>query len=256
MKKLFAISYYTAIESIRNKVFYVILLFAIVVMASSIVFSQISGEVPGRIIIDVGLGAIELFALLIAIFGAVHLVMQEIENRTIQVILSRPVRREGYLLGKYIGIAGVILLNILIMFIGLLILIFIKGGEVTLISLFLAVVFIFFKMLMIISVGLFFSLISTSSIYSIAMTFLTWILGHFANDIKFLSEKMTVPLSRFLMKGIYYILPNFQYFNFKDYIDTSFSLSGTNIFFILIYGIVYSTILIYFSALLFSRKEF
>jgi hypothetical protein len=63
MRKLWVVAYYTAIESIRNKVFYITLLFALIVISSSIVFSQISGEVAGRVIVDVGLGAIELFAL-------------------------------------------------------------------------------------------------------------------------------------------------------------------------------------------------
>lgn len=256
MKKLFTISYYTVIESIRNKIFCVILLFALLIMASSIIFSQISGEVPGRIIINVGIGAIELFALLIAIFGAVRLVIQEIENKSIHVVLSKPLKRSIYLLGKYIGIAGVILLNILIMFGGLLMLVFIKGGEFAFGPLILAIVFIFFKMLIVISIGLFFSLVTTSSISSISVTFLIWILGHIANDIKFLSDKMTTPLSKFLMKGVYYIVPNFQYFNFKDYLESASFLSGTNIFLILIYGVGYYTILICFSVLLFSRREF
>ena len=242
MGKLWVVAYYTAIESIRNKVFSITLLFGLVVISSSIIFSQISGEVAGRVIVDVGLGAIELFALLIAIFGVVRLIIQEIENKTISVVLSKPIKRSTYLLGKYIGISGIIFLNILIMFSGLLMLLFIKGEEIVLNPLILAV-------------GLFFSLFSTSSISTIAVTFMIWVLGHFSNEIKFLSEGMTMFLSKFLMKGLYYILPNFQYLNFKDFLKCSFLFSGINIFLVIIYAVTYSVILICFSIFLFSRRE-
>ncbi len=255
MRKLWVVAYYTAVESIRNKVFYITLLFALVVISSSIIFSQISGEVAGRVIIDVGLGATEMFALLIAIFGVVRLIVQEIENKTISVVLSKPIKRSTYLLGKYIGISGIVFLNILIMFSGLVILLFIKGEEIILSPLILAVSFIFLKMLLIMAIGLFFSLFSTSSISTIAVTFMIWVLGHFSNEIKFLSEGMTMVLTKFLMKGLYYILPNFLYFNFKDFLECSFLFSGINIFLVIIYAVTYSMILICFSIFLFSRRE-
>ncbi len=255
MRKLCVIAYYTAIESIRNKVFYINLLFALIVIGSSVIFSQISGEVAGRVIMDVSLGAIELFALLIAIFGVTRLVVQEIENKTISVVLSKPIKRSVYLLGKYIGISGIVMLNILIMFMGMLILLFIRGEASGFHSLVLAVSFIYLKMLLIMAIGLFFSLVTSSSLTTITLTFLVWGLGHLTNEINFLSEKMAAPLSSFLIKGIYYIIPNFQYFNFKDFLECSFLFSKTNIFFITIYGVTYSTILIYFSMLLFSRRE-
>ncbi len=255
MRKLWVVAYYTAIESIRNKVFYITLLFALIVISSSIVFSQISGEVAGRVIVDVGLGAIELFALLIAIFGVVRLIIQEIENRTISVVLSKPIKRSTYLLGKYIGMSGIIFLNILIMFSGLVLLLLVKGEEIVLNSLVLAVSFVFLKMLLIMAIGLFFSLFSTSSVSTIAVTFMIWVLGHFSNEIKFLSEGMTMFLSKFLMKGLYYILPNFQYFNFRDFLECSFLFSGINIFLVIVYAVTYSAILIGFSIFLFSRRE-
>jgi hypothetical protein len=105
------------------------------------------------------------------------------------------------------------------------------------------------------AIGLFFSLFSTSSVSTIAVTFMIWVLGHFSNEIKFLSEGMTMFLSKFLMKGLYYILPNFQYFNFRDFLECSFLFSGINIFLVIVYAVTYSAILIGFSIFLFSRRE-
>ncbi len=255
MKKLWAVCNYTLRENIRGKVFYIILLFALVVIASSFMFSQISGEMESRVILDVGLGAIELFAFLMAIFGAVRLILQEIENKTIYLLLSRPIKRYIYILGRYLGMLGIVLVNILIMFGGLLILILTKGYEFQLIYL-TAIGLIFCKIVIITALGLLISLISTSAISSITATFFIWILGHFSQEMKFLSNKLTGIFSKTLVKMIYYIIPHFEYFNLKDYIDVSGSVYTINILWIIAYCLIYSGIIIGLSILLFARREF
>lgn len=255
MKKLWAVCSYTITENIRGKIFYIILLFALVVIASSFLFSKISGEMEARVIVDVGLGMIELFAFLMAIFGAVRLILLEMENKTIYLLLSRPIQRYVYILGRYIGMLVIVLVNILIMFGGLLLLLLAKGYPFQLIYLG-AVGLIFCKIIIITSLGLLLSLVSTSAVTSITTSFFIWILGHFSQEIKFLTGKSTDILGKTLAKIVYYIIPHFEYFNLKDYLELAGPVYTISIFWVIAYCIVYSGVILCLAILLFTGREF
>ena len=257
MKKIIPIAEYTVKENIRHKIFYTILLFALVIMASSLIFSMLSPEEETRVILDIGLGAIEIFAFLSAIFAAVGLVLGEMENKSVSLILARPVRRFEYIWGRYVGILSISLFSILLMTSALLILLFIKGWRFDFRFL-LAVTFIFLKVIIISALAILFSLISTSAISSISATFFLWILGHVTDHLKYLNYVLLqkgVKITIFL-KAIYYLLPNFQYLNLKDYIGNPNPLTGATILWQLAYSLVYASVATWLSVLVFSRKEF
>src|SRR5947209_3808818 len=100
MRKIMRIARYTFVEIFRNKVYYVLLLFAGVLMISAILLGALGGEQRNRMIIDLGLASIETFALLVAVFAAVTLVLEEMESRTLYLILARPVSRYQFVLGR------------------------------------------------------------------------------------------------------------------------------------------------------------
>jgi ABC-type transport system involved in multi-copper enzyme maturation permease subunit len=257
MKKIFAIAEYTVKENIRHRIFYTIFLFALVVIVSSVLFSMLSPEEETRVILDIGLGAIEIFAFLSAIFAAVGLVLGEMENKSISLILARPVRRFEYIWGRYSGILSISLFNILLMSSALLFLLFIKGWRFDFRFL-LAVTFIFLKVVIISALAIFLSLISTSAISSISMTFFLWIVGHVTDHLKYLNHVLLeegIKITIFL-KAIYYLLPNFQYLNVKDYIGYPNLLVGTTIFWQVAYSLAYASVATWLSVLVFSRKEF
>ncbi|MFH1784584.1 MAG: hypothetical protein ABH868_06810 [bacterium] len=255
MRKLLAVCNYTLRENIRGKIFYVILLFALVVIASSFLFSKVSGEVEERVIVDVGLGVIELFAFLMAIFGAVRLILQEIENKTIYLIVSRPIHRQVYLLGRYMGMLMIVLVNILIMFGSLMLLLVLKGYSFQVIYI-EAIGLVFAKIVIITAVGILVSLLSTSAMTSITATFFIWILGHISQEIKFLSEKLTNVFTKAAVTVAYYMIPHFEYFNLKDYINVPGSVYTANMLWMIAYCIIYSGTVTLLSMYLLSRREF
>jgi len=257
MKKIAAIAEYTLKENIRHKIFYTLLLFALVIIGSSLLFSMLSPEEETRVILDIGLGAIEIFAFLSAIFAAVGLVLREMENKSVSLILVRPVRRFEYIWGRYSGILSISLFNILLMSSGLLFLLFIKGWRFDFRFL-LAITFIFLKVVIISALAILISLISTSAISSISATFFLWVLGHVTDHLKYLNHVLLekgVKITIFL-KAIYYLLPNFQYLNVKDYIGYPNPLAGATILWQVAYSLIYASIATWLSVLVFSRKEF
>lgn len=259
MKKIFAISRYTFRENIRNKIFYVLILFAFLILFATVLFSILGGEQELRLLLDFGLAAIELFALLLTIFASVNLVLEEIENKTIYLLLTRPLSRIEYLLGRYLGILFAVYLSITIMSIGHLSLLLLKRWPFEL-NYFLVIFGLGFKIMLISIIAIFFSLFSTSAISSLSFTFFFWLLGHFIEELKFIGSKLS-SFWQYPAKVFFYLIPNFQYFNFRDRISLDMSpfLRGENINFIflaILYGAVYFTVCLFLTNLFFSRKEF
>ena len=130
LRRVWIIAVNTLTESMRQKVYNILLLFALVVIASASFFSQFSfGEeaeqvasVQLKFIKDFGLGAVSVFGMLIAIVGTAQLIPNEVENRTIYTILAKPVRRFEFLLGKYAG-------SVLLVFVSLIMMSLMFGAE-------------------------------------------------------------------------------------------------------------------------------
>ena len=91
----------TFVESLRQKVYNILIIFALVVIASASFFSQFTFSEQLKFVKDFCLGAVSVFGTLIAIVGTAQLLPAEMESRTIYTILAKPVRRVEFLLGKY-----------------------------------------------------------------------------------------------------------------------------------------------------------
>src|ERR1043166_2633664 len=116
-------------EAVRDRVLYNLLLFVLLLTAGAIFLGELSDGQEAKIIVDLGLSAILLFGVFIAIFVGVGLVYKEIERRTLYAILSKPIGRGEFLVGKYLGLCLTLLVNVAIMGVGLsLALIYIRRG--------------------------------------------------------------------------------------------------------------------------------
>src|SRR5437879_8889655 len=116
-------------EAVRDRVLYNLVLFVLLLTAAAVFLGELSGGQEAKIIVDLGLSATLLFGTFIAILVGVGLVYKEIERRTLYAILSKPVGRGEFLLGKYLGLCLTLLVNVAIMGVGLsLALIYVKRG--------------------------------------------------------------------------------------------------------------------------------
>jgi ABC-type transport system involved in multi-copper enzyme maturation permease subunit len=254
MKQIFSIARYTFIENVRNKVFYIIVLFGVIVIGASLLLGALGGEQERRILLDLGLSAIEFFALITAGFAAVTLVLEEMESKTIYLVLSRPIKKINYLLGRYTGLLAAVFFGMLVMsavHVGVLLF---KGWSPDL--KYIAALFLSAEKIVIISaVALFLSLFSSSAVSSISFTVFLWILGHFSEEIRFLGNKSTFLAGKLFAKTVYYIVPNLEYFNMRDMYDVPGRL-GAWILTSSVYGLIYASAFILLSAFLFEKKEF
>lgn len=115
MSKVLAIALNTFREAVRNKILYFLLIFALMIMGFSTFLSDLSIAAPEKLIKDLGLASIEIFGFLIAVFVGVYLVYNELDKKTIYTIVSKPIDRYQFILGKYFGLLITIYVNVVIM---------------------------------------------------------------------------------------------------------------------------------------------
>lgn len=253
MRKIFAIARYTFIEIFRNRVYYVLILFAGTLIGASLLLGSLGGEQRARMIIDFGLAGIEIVSLLIAVFAAVTLVLQEMESKTLYLILSRPVARVQFLAGRFAGLMAIVTVAFVIMGAGHVFLLRLQHIPIDLHYL-LALGFSWEKIMVITSVALAFSLFSTSTPSAVTFTFFFWVMGHFSMEIRFLAQKASSIWLTGIARFFYYVAPNFQVLNGLDYP----SVMGMDVWLWRAagYGITYTAACLSLALILFRRKEF
>jgi len=250
----FSVAYYTFIENIRKKIFYGLILFGGVMMGASVLLSVLGGQQTLRILLDLGSSAIEFFALLGVGFSAVTLILEEMESKTIYLILTRPVSRFHYLTGRYAGLLMALYAGMLAMALMHVSLLLFNGWVFHaryVLSLFLSAE----KILVVGSVALFFSLFSSSAVSSLSFTVFFWILGHFSGEINYLGTQIPSLAGKLAIGIFYYVIPNMQYFNLRDFWDVP-QVMGNWVWLSFAYGCAYSAVFILLTVMLFKRKEF
>src|SRR5438045_1071746 len=99
-------------ESVRDKVLYNLVFFAVMLIAVSYLLGELTAGQDVKIIKDLGLAAMSVFGLFIAVFIGIGLVSKEVERRSIYSLLAKPISRQQFILGKYLGLVLTLLVNI------------------------------------------------------------------------------------------------------------------------------------------------
>jgi Cu-processing system permease protein len=245
---------YTFKEHVRHKVWYSGALFGLALLAGAMVASALGQEERGRLVLDLGLAAIEGLGLVSAVFLTVHLILQEIESRAVFLILTHPVRRWEYLLGRWLGTACAVGASMLAMGAALWLLLLGFGGAPLLpylgvLSLTLA------KMAVMSSLSLLLSLALTSEAAAMAFSVFLYILGHFAPELRYLAQKSGSVLVRTAMTAFSHAAPDFSRLTPRELWNGG--LPGPEWFALaFLYAAAYVTACLALSTQVFEQKEF
>ena len=196
-------------EAVRDRVLYNLVLFVLILTGASIFIGELSGGQERKVIVDLGLSAMLLFGVFIAIFVGVGLVYKEIERRTIYAVFSKPVGRGEFLVGKYLGLCLTLLVNVLVMGVGVsLALLYVsKGWDPLIPTIWPAVLLIYMELMLLTAIALLFSSFSSPAL-SALLTFMVFIIGHFSADLKNLAVSLGSSSARTLFTALYYLLPS------------------------------------------------
>jgi len=244
-------------EAVRDRVLYNLVLFVLLLTGAAIFIGELSGGQERKIIVDLGLSAMLLFGVFIAIFVGVGLVFKEIERRTVYAIFAKPVGRGEFLVGKYLGLCLTLLVNVVIMGAGVsLALIYVsRGWDPLAFKIWPAILLIYMELMILTGVALLFSSFSSPAL-SALLTFFVFIIGHFSADLKSLSTSLPSAMARWLFSALYYLLPNLATFSFITQAAHGHVPQPANVVATFAYALVYISVILASATLIFSRRNF
>jgi ABC-type transport system involved in multi-copper enzyme maturation permease subunit len=242
-------------EAIRDKVLYNLVFFALLVMGASVVIGNMTLGESIKIILDLSLAAMSVFGLLIAIFVGIGLVHKEIQRRTVYMLLAKPILRRNFVIGKYLGLMLVIALNVAVMTAALLALMALYSPEGVYGGIFVAVLLILVELMVVTAVAVLFSTFSTPTI-SAMLTLGVWVIGRFSSDLVEFARRTENPLSRALVTGVHYVLPNLEKFDVKNLVVYNMAIEPAYVVGALAYGLLYIVFLIGLATIIFERRDF
>jgi Cu-processing system permease protein len=255
-------------DSVRERVLFSIVAFAVLLMAASYLIGQLTAGQDIKIIKDLGLAAMSLLGLFIAIFIGVGLVAREIDRRSIYAVLAKPVRRHEFIIGKYLGLVGTLLVNLAVMAIAYYLVLAYLGSTLPAATvaaspappadprLLLAIAMIGFELALVTAVALFWSTFSSSALMSVGLTAGLYIAGQFGADLKNMQDVVASPVAVMVGKGLYYVLPNFAAFDIKAQVVHALPIERGYVLLTSGYAAVYIALLLVASVMIFSRRDF
>ena len=253
-------------ESVRDKVFYNLLLFAVLLVGASFLIGQLTAGQDLKIIKDLGLAATSFFGLFIAVFVGIGLVWKEVERRSVYSLLSKPVRRHQLVLGKYLGLLLTLAVNMAVMAAVLYALLaymewslppgVVKAAEAPARDprLLLAFLLIFVQLALVTAIALFFSTFA-GPIVSAALTFGLYVIGHFNADLRHFEAIVESKPAAWMARALYYVLPNLAPFDVKAQIVHGQPLAVGFVAMTIGYAVLYTTGLLAGACLIFSRRD-
>lgn len=254
LTRFFAIATNTLREAIRNRVLYVLLFFSVILMFFGIILSSLSYVDGDRILQDVALAAMRVFGVAIAVFVGVNLIHKEVDRRTVYTILSKPLSRAEFLLGKYAGLVLTIWLQLAIMVACFLGVTFLTGGAVTGAH---AAAFLLLgvELALIVAVATLFSSFSTPLLSSF-FTAGIWIAGHLTRDLRDIGARSKVEWVQDASLWLHRLLPDLSSFNLSIEAVHGLPVAASDVWVPLVYAMGYATLMLLAAVVIFDRRDF
>ena len=254
-------------ESVRDRVPYSMVLFAALLMGASFLISQLTAGQDLKIIKDLGLSAIAMFGLLIAVFIGIGLVSKEVDRKSIYALLTKPVSRTEFIAGKFAGLVLTLAVNITAMSAAFYAVLYYMDVSATAAvragwpappmdpRLLVAIVLILGELVVVTAVALFFSTFS-SPLLATVLTLGLWVAGHFNSDLRNFENVVNAPAVAWLARVFYYVLPNLAPFDVKAQVVHGFPVAARHVMLTLLYAAVYSGAVLAAAVAIFRRRDF
>ncbi|MCK5808242.1 ABC transporter permease subunit [bacterium] len=254
MRNILTVARFTFLEMVRNKILYALLFFAFFVIGLGIAITQMTIGDNLNVISDIGLGSVEMFSTIIAIFMGVTLIHQELKMRTIYLLFARPIRRWQYLAGKFFGMSLLILIEIIFMALILEGLFIAYGGPEKIITYLPAFYSIFLQTMTVIAMAVLCSSL-TEIVVGAILTIAFYITGAISYNLQYALDSRISESAMKMVTMLRYILPDFSYFNIKDNLVYGRGLEGINLWVSTGYALTIIVILLSASLVFFNQKE-
>jgi Cu-processing system permease protein len=256
MKNVGIVAANTFREAVRDRVLYNLVFFALLMMGAAILVGQISIDIEESVIVSLGLAAISIIGLFIAIFIGVGLVSKEMDKRTLYVLLAKPLKRWQFILGKFLGLVMTLAVNLTAMSAGLYGALWIVRHHLVKSDIYIlvAVYLILLKLALIVAIAMLFSCFTTPFL-AILFTAGMYVAGVFAAELRAIRAVNLTFETMAVLRGISYLLPNFENFNVTAPISHGRGVPTMLTVHATIYAVIYCAIVLAGAAMVFSRRN-
>jgi len=252
--RVFTIAWNTGREAVRSKLLYTLFFFALVLIFASLILANISYVERNRILQDIGMASIRFFSVAIAIFVGVGLIHREVERRTVYTILSKPLSRGEFLLGKYLGLVGTLWLQAGIMIAVFAAISLLRGVELGaghaaafgLLTVELAVV---------VAIATLFSAFTTPLLASLFAGGV-WIAGNLTRNLRDIGADSGVEIVQQVTALLHRVLPDLASFNLSIEAAHGLPVAASDVWLPTLYGAAYVTLVLVCAVTIFERRDF
>jgi Cu-processing system permease protein len=256
MKNVGTVAANTFREAVRDRVLYNLVFFALLMMGAAILVGQISIDIEESVIVSLGLAAISIIGLFIAIFIGVGLVSKEMDKRTLYALLAKPLERWQFILGKFFGLVMTLAVNLTAMSAGLYGALWIVRHHLVKSDVYIlvAVYLILLKLALIVAIAMLFSCFTTPFL-AILFTAGMYVTGVFAAELRAIRAVNLTFETMAILRGISYLLPNFENFNVTAPVSHGRGVPAMLTVHATIYAVIYCAIVLAGAAMVFSRRN-
>ncbi len=254
MSRTWAIARNTFREAVRNRILYSLLFFAVLFIAASTLLGQLTIGEYHKIIADMGLAAISVFGVLIAIFVGIGLVNREIERKTIYTLASKPVSRGVIIVGKYLGLVMVLAVLILLMGVAYAVTLSLNGAPFATAQI-AALGLTLVELMVVTAFAVLYSTFSGPTVASF-FSLSTYVIGHLVPDIRAFGAESESFFLRELSAALYWVLPNLDNFNLRTEVVHGVPLTLDHLAATTGYGVLYAALVVGVASVVFRYRDF
>ena len=253
MNRLWALATNTFREAIRDRIWISILFFALASILFSVALKEITIGDQAKVVRSIAQGGVDFFSSIIAMFLGISLVWKELEKKTIYTILSKPIPRWMFILGKYIGLMMTVLVAVLSLILIYTLLMWFEQGFPPL------VLFVSFGLLVVelMLLTAWATLFSSYSAPTTATVFLLsiFVIGHLADDIWLFGNQSESAFIRQAASGLYWLLPNFEALSIREISVHERDIPWGQVGHAVLYGVGYTITVLSAAIFIFQRKD-
>jgi ABC-type transport system involved in multi-copper enzyme maturation permease subunit len=242
-------------ETIRDRILYFIGFFALLLAIALRLLPDISVGTHEKIFLDLGLGTMSLLGAIVAIFVGTRLIDKEIEKRTVLVLIPKPLSRAELILGKHLGLSGVLTATVAIMTLVYLAFLSLSNISYPLVSILVSQLFLLIELSLLVAVAMVFG-VFTSSILATLFSFGIYLMGHISGNLLKLGALSKNETVESITKAIYLVLPDLERLNLKNQAVYGILPDSVELWSHALYGVLYAALLLSIAILIFSKREF
>jgi ABC-type transport system involved in multi-copper enzyme maturation permease subunit len=242
-------------EVIRDRILYLIGLYAGVLMLASRLLPEIAAATENKILLDLALAAMPVLGLIISIFIGTSLVNKEIEKRTVFVLIAKPVTRAEFIIGKHWGLSAVLAVLVTAMTAIAIAFLFALKIPFSLPNLLISSGFLLLQLSLVSAIAILFS-VFTSSLLAMSLTFGVYLMGQLSQDIVKFGRLTKNPPIEAATQGLYLVLPDLARLDLKNQAVYNLIPSSQILLSSVLYALFYIAFTLSIASLIFSRREF